>query len=264
MKAKHENEEEKLEKGETELLDSVVFYALLNRKRKYMIPSDQNVFDGLKYSKVMIDTGSQMLAIPFPSELTFDQFWNKYRTYYLSIQKSSIQKSSGMGHISRISLVVQGDTTKSFQIHLGKAKNPITVQNLRFILNYAIAVELLKTDHFKGPSFESLKQYIEMIDKLALIIPSLKETSTKEFVLIGQEILQSFYVVQLRFLTLVLERKSRLFFRPLIIEQQYEDECQKFEKDFKEIYECFDAEGDDNSLFGWSPCYRISDEEFHD
>lgn len=222
-----------------------------------MIPYDQNLFDGLKYQKVMIDTGCQMIAIPFPFELPFDVFWNKYKNYILRIHKSS-----GRGHLSKLSLVVEGDTPNSFQIILGKDKIPITLQKLRFILNYDIAVELLKTNRFQGASLDYLKEYIQLIGKLEPYVPSLKEIPKNGVVLVGQEILQSFYVLQLQYVTLVLTRKTKLSFRPLLIEQEYIEECQKFETNFKEIYDCFEGKGEDNLLFGWSPGYHTNEEDY--
>ena len=123
-------------------------------------------------------------------------------------------------------------------------------------------MELLKTNHFQSASLDYLKEYIQLIDKLEPYVPSLKEIPKNGVVLVGQEILQSFYVLQLQYVTLVLTRKMKLSFRPLLIEQEYIGECQKFETNFKEIYDCFGGEGDDNPVFGWSPGYQTNEDDY--
>ena len=249
--------DEKIEEGETSILDSVVFYAILNKKRKFMITSDQNFIDGIKYPRVMIDTGSQMLAIPFPDELTFDQFWTKYSKYNLRIHKAK-----GMGHISKLSLLVEADNVGKFEISFGNGKKPLVpLTSLRFILSYESAVNLLKTNYFKDEYLHNLKEYIELIDKLAAIVPSLKETPKNGVVLVGQEILQSYYLLQLKHVTLVLMGKEMYTFRPMLIEREYATESERFEKNFKELYDCFEGEGED-SIFGWSPGYQTMEEDY--
>ena len=135
----------RINENETNLLDSVHFYALRNKHSKFMIPSEENLIDGIKYSKVLLETGCATLSIPYPTTLTFDAFWTRYQTYLWSV------KSIGVGHHHKVALSISGGTDEAFQIKLGSAKASVYTKTLRFILPYDIVDEILKKKIFVGP-----------------------------------------------------------------------------------------------------------------
>lgn len=95
--------EDRIYKEETTFLDSVVFYALKNKYNKFMIPSEENYIDSIKFSKVLIDSDCSSLSIPSPINMPFDEFYNNYKCYVWYIE---IYKVVGLHH--RISLVING------------------------------------------------------------------------------------------------------------------------------------------------------------
>ncbi len=259
--------EDRITEGETYLLDSVVFYAIKNRKAKFMIPAEKNEFDSnfFSFDNVMIDTGSSTISIPYPSAIDFDTFYEHYKTY-----RWEIGRSIGVGIHYKVSLTIRGDTNKAFIIRLSSMKpkkDPLTTQSLRFILTYDIVLKILQRDVFKESKYKSSKdilmEYKKFIEDNCDKIPSLKEKPKKELVLIGQEILKDFYVLQLDYVTLVLEKRNHFYyFRVRLVQEEYYDAYQKLEVEHKEIFDCFDEEHDKGDFYLVSPILNNLEDDF--
>ena len=255
--------EESIGRDDCTFLDSVVFYAVKNKKAKFMIPFEKNEFDSgfFFFEKVMIDSGCSTMSMPYPTSMPFEKFYDHYKNY-----KWDISRAVGTGMLPRLRLSISGDTERSFNIKVGSlnGKTPPTTKWLRFILPYDIIEEISKRDLFKEKPYakELIDEHRKFIEEHADKIPALKE-KPKDLVLIGQEILKNYYLVQLEHVCLVLEKKNKNFsFRPEIIENQYEKVYRNFENDHKEIYDFFDETHEGDYFNCSSPLFISLEEDY--
>jgi len=215
-----------------------------------MIPSEDNFFDGIKYPKVMIDSGCASLSLPYPSQILFKDFYEKYKNYIWTIGKSS-----GVGLHHKIHLAITGDSPNSFEIRLGCSPKLIRTKTLKFILTYEIILQILDKGIFNKPGCEiflkKLQDYKEFVLKNSVNILELIEKPKKELVLLGQQILKKFFILQLNFVMIAVKKTplQEISFRISIIEQEYVSKHMDFEKDHKELYDCLDEEHDETQLF---------------
>ena len=81
--------------------------------------------------------------------------------------------------------------------------------------------------------------------------------------MIGQQILKKYYLLQLDYVCLVLDKKEKMgSFRPEIIINQYEEVYKSLAKDHKDIYDFFDETHDGDYFTCGSPFFRSCEEDY--
>ena len=126
---------------------------------------------------------------------------------------------------------------------------------LRFILTYENILDIMNSKIFdeNSKNFQLLKEYESFIQKNCQNIPELKEIPKKKMVLIGQQILRNFIVIQLNVVTLVCDKShEELNIRWPIIDEHYIQDFKEMKKNQKDLYNCLDEEneeGDSLNIF---------------
>ena len=231
----------------------IVTYALRNKKHRYFLPGKNNIFDGIICERVMFDTGCNTI-LPFPTQINFEDFFNKYQN-----GSCHISSSSGTGSLGAPTLIVEGSSTKTFKIELENSIVPFTTKRLRFhvsledavnIEKYCEAIQDPNKDPLKKDDHQKLQNYIQTGTTLESSMPDIKFGVRRRHALLGQDMFQNYVVVQNSCVTALIDQqlaKPAAFNEWDKVDKLFVDELKNLVKDDPEFNDLEDEDHDEET-----------------
>ena len=236
----------------------VQVHAVKNANSIFIIPGKNNLIDKINYQNVVFDTSCEMMMLPVPKSLTFDEFCKKYEEF-----RWSVLASYGTGVIDSLALIIDSKKRMPpFEFKFFGAKEVMKTEQLRFFID-KITAQKLKTlqNKLNGGEIKKIEDYLKLQHKLENEFPESLPNSFEDFVLIGQSIFQNYYLIQLTQSAALIKPCGDLNWKFLLdeIEEKEKLAYEDIEKNFPE----FNLLNLNKDLFLRNQNYQVARKIYH-
>lgn len=213
----------------------VEFISLMNRRKRFFLPSSKNSFGGVRVRKVLCDSGCSSLLLPIENPDIMKEIFSKFdEGYTFSVSESA----NVSGH--SVCLVIESQSpTDNFKVNLCEdimGASNILIKRLRFALC--------------SDDIDTIKEtYIERFRQLdrQRIFSGTGPLKRRTHALLGQDIMFDFCLIKYRRVELYVNPKYYKFPKNF---EELQDQMESMENQLRKVLpECFDDWEDDDFTF---------------
>ena len=213
----------------------VEFISLMNRRKRFFLPSSKNSFGGVRVRKVLCDSGCSSLLLPIENPDIMKEIFSKFdEGYTFSVSESA----NVSGH--SVCLVIESQSpTDYFKVNLCEdimGASNILIKRLRFSLC--------------SDDIDTIKEtYIERFRQLdrQRIFSGTGPLKRRTHALLGQDIMFGFCLIKYRRVELYVNPKYYKFPKNF---EELQDQTESMENQLRKVLpECFDDWEDDDFTF---------------
>ncbi|CAF1263916.1 unnamed protein product [Didymodactylos carnosus] len=199
-------------------------FAIKNSRERYLIPSSDNIFGGVKIEYVFIDSGSNSSLFPLPttSNKTFD-IDVLLNNFPYKIYQWSIGTAHSVGFLPDTTLSIKPKVSNDPSLRTIKCCLHSDIKPLQFELPYirfaldkeAIMVLVETKDiPFVDPDKDILEDALNFFNQFEKHFPLITRTSKHEYCLLGQHFLSNLCTIQINSVMIFVDKNKshqRLF-----------------------------------------------------